>query len=111
MEYSSSVWDPLGNNQLTKKIESARGKAARWITNNWNYDVSSGQIAKELQLQSFSERQELARLKLLHSVYWGQKFLPKCIIPERTRYTDLRFKPIHGRVSCYSNSFIPYTVK
>ena len=111
MEYSSSVWDPVGNNQLTKQIESVQEKAARWITNNWNYDVSSGQIAKELQLQSLSERRELARLKLLHNIYWGQKFLPKFIIPERTRYTDMRFKPIYGRVSCYNNTFIPYTVK
>ena len=46
MEYWSSVWDPVGNNQLTKQTESVQGKAERWITNNWNYDVSSGQIAK-----------------------------------------------------------------
>ena len=111
VEYSSSVWDPVGNNQLMKQIELVQGKASRWITNNWNCDVSSGQIAKELQLQSLSERRELARLKFLHSIYWGQKFLPKCIIPERTRYTDIRFKPIYGQVSCYNNSFIPYTVK
>ena len=55
MEYSSLVWNPVDNNQLTKQIESAQGKAARWITNNWNYDISSGQIAKELQLQSLLE--------------------------------------------------------
>ena len=24
-EYSSSVWDPVGNNQLTKRIESVQG--------------------------------------------------------------------------------------
>ena len=73
VEYSSSVWDPAGNNQHTKQIESVQGKAARWIT--------------------------------------IQKFLTKCIIPERTRYTDIRFKSIYGRVHCYNNSFIPYTVK
>ena len=48
--YSNSVWDPVGHNQITKEIESVQGKAARWITNNLDYDVSSGQIAKELQL-------------------------------------------------------------
>ena len=111
VEYSSLVWDPVCNNQLTKQIESVQRKAVQWITNNWNYDVSSGQMAKELQLQSLSKRRELARLKLLNSIYWRRKFLPKFIIPERTRYTDIRFKPIYGRVSCYNNSFIPYTVK
>ena len=34
VEYSSSVWDPVGNNQLTKQIESVQGKAARWITSS-----------------------------------------------------------------------------
>ena len=24
-EYSSSVWDPVGNNQLTKRIKSVQG--------------------------------------------------------------------------------------
>ena len=111
VEYSSSVWDPVGNNQLTKQTESVQGKATQWITNNWNYDISSRQIAKELQLQSLSEQRELARLKLLHSIYWGQKFVPQSIIPERTWYTTIRFKSVYSRVGCYNNSFIPYTVK
>ena len=34
LEYSSAVWDPFGNNQLTKQIESVQGKAARRIANN-----------------------------------------------------------------------------
>ena len=46
VEYSSSVWDPVGNNQLTKEVESVQGKAAQWITNNCNYVVRSGQIVK-----------------------------------------------------------------
>ena len=85
VKYPSSVWDPVGTNQLTERTGSVQGKAARWITNNWNYDVSSVQIAKELQLKS-----------LLYNIYWRQKFLPICIIPERTRYTNIRFKPIYG---------------
>ena len=111
MEYSNLLWDPGGNNQLTKQIESVQGKAAWSITNNWNYDVSSGQIAKELRSQSLLEERELVRLKLFHSIYWGQKFLPKCVIPKRTQYTDISFKPMYGQVSCYNNSFVPYTVK
>ena len=63
--------DPVRNNQLTKQIESVQGKAVQWIINNGNYDVSSEQVANELQLQSLSERRELARLKLFHSTYRG----------------------------------------
>ena len=96
VEYSSSVWDPVCNNQFTEELKSAQGKAARWITSNWNHNVSSRQIAKELQSQSLSKRRELVRLKLLHSIYWGQRFLPKCIIPERTQYTDIHFKQMYG---------------
>ena len=29
----------------------------------------------------------------------------------KTRYTNIRFKPVYDRVSCYNNSFIPDTVK
>ena len=50
---SSSVWDPVGNNQLIGQIESVQGKDAQWITNNWNYDIK--QTAKELQFQSLLE--------------------------------------------------------
>ena len=53
VEYSSSVWDPVGNNQLSKQIESVQGKASRWITNNWNYDVSSGQMANNCSYKAF----------------------------------------------------------
>ena len=102
VEYSSLVWDPVVNNQLTKKIESVQGKAARWVTNNLDYDVSS---------ESLSERRELARLKLLHRVNWVQTFLPKRIIPERTRYTDISAKPVYGRVSCKNHFSIPYIMK
>ena len=33
----------------------------------------------------------------------GTEVSAKCIIPERTCYTDICFKPIYGRVSCYNN--------
>ena len=55
VEYSRSVWDPVGNNHFTKQIESVQGRAATWITNNWNYDVSSGHIVKGLQLQFWND--------------------------------------------------------
>ena len=111
VEYWSSGWDPIGNNQLTKQIETVQGKVAQWIKNNWNYDVSSKHIAKELQLQSLLERWKLAGIKLLNSICWEQKFLPRYIKPEKTRFTYIHFKTIYGRASCYNNSFIPYTVK
>ena len=34
LEYLSAVWDPFGNYQLTKQIESVQRKAARRIANN-----------------------------------------------------------------------------
>ena len=86
VEYSSWVLDPVGNNELMKQIEAVQGNDERWITNNWNNNFSYRQIAKEPQLQSLLERRVLARLKLLHSIYWGQKFLSKYIVPERTQY-------------------------
>ena len=31
------------------------------------------------------------------SIYWGQTFLPKFIIPEKTPYADICLKPIYGQ--------------
>ena len=88
----------------------------RWIRNIDDCKILQEDLQKLIQReQSWSDvssgTTELARLILSHSIYWGQKFLPKCIIPERTRYTDIRFKPIYVRLSYYNHSFIPYTVK
>ena len=108
--YSSSVWDPIGYNQRTKEIESVQGKAAQWITNNLDYDVSSGQIAIELQLQRLLERRELARLKLC-TVYIEEKSFWQKFHTRKNTIHGIRLKPIYGRVNCYNNFFIPYTGK
>ena len=87
--WNTQTRSPVGNNQLTKQTKSAKGKAAQWITNDWNYDVSSGQIAKELQLQSLSKRRELARPMFLHSMYWEQKFLPEMHHTRKNTQTNI----------------------
>ena len=53
VEYQSSVWHPVGNNQITKQIEPVQGKAARWITNNWNYDVTLDKLQRNCSCEAF----------------------------------------------------------
>ena len=55
VEYSSSLWDPVVNNQLTKQTESVQGKAARWITNNWNYDVTLDRSQKNCSCKALRD--------------------------------------------------------
>ena len=111
VEYSSTVWDPVGNKMLQNKLESVQKKSVRWICNNWDNRCSSSAMEKKLNLPSLSERREKSRLKMFHNIYHGHKFLPANMIPNRARSKDIRFKQIFGRINSYANSFIPLTIQ
>ena len=111
VEFASPVWDPVGNKDLQQKLELVLKKAARWVFNNWSYRQSASAMVRKLSLPTLAERREIARLKFLHNIYHGKKFIPYQLIPVKARSENLRFKQIHGRVQTYCNSFIPFTVK
>ena len=67
-------------------------------------------MVRKLSLPTLAERREIARLKFLHNIYHGKKFIPYQLIPVKARSENLRFKQIHGREQTYCNSFIPFTV-
>ena len=59
----------------------------------WNYDVSSGKIAKELQLESLSERQESARLnKAFEQYLLGTEFSTKMYHTRRNTIHEHTFQ-------------------
>ena len=39
VEYASSVWNPVNNSSLIKKIKSVQRKSLRWIYKKWSYTV------------------------------------------------------------------------
>ena len=64
-------------------------------------------MTQNLELNSLEVRKEIARLKILHIIYYNKKILLDSVIPKRVSKADVKFKPIIGRVQAYSNSFLP----
>ena len=50
-------------------------KGARWIESNWDYETSATSLVQNLGLNSLAIRKEIARHKMLHTIYYNQKVL------------------------------------
>ena len=101
---------PTYNKDLQRRVESVQRKAARWICNDWRRTSSPTKMLDELHLKTLQERRTIAKLKLLHSFYYGHKYLLPSLLPSKVRCSDLRFKPILARTQAYNGSFFPSTV-
>ena len=111
VEYASTVWDPVGNESLTSKIEMVQRKSLRWVFNSWKQDTSPSALRISSNLKTLSERRNNARLKMLHEFLYSTKEVDNNIMPVRQRCENVKFKPILGRVKTYSCSFFPKTVE
>ena len=111
MEYACTVWDPVNEKYQQQQLNSIQNKAARWITNDWRKVSSISKILQNLELDDLSKRRQTLRLKMMHNIYYENKFIPYSIKPSRARYKDIRFKAMYGRIEKYIHSFIPWTVK
>jgi hypothetical protein len=110
LEYASTVWDPVGNETLSSKIEMVQRKCLRWTFNSWRQIASPTALRMSAKLKTLKERRSIARLKMLHECLHLTKQVDKHIIPARQRCINIKFKPILGRVKIYSCSFFPSTV-
>ena len=111
VEYASTVWDPIENESLIHQIEMIQRKSIRWIAREWGYDVSPDTIRKSLDLETLEFRRYKAKIKMLHDILSGRKFVDSTIHPKRQRCSNVKYQPIQGRIKCYSNSFFPSTVQ
>ena len=109
MEYASTVWDPHSN-KLNHQVNQVQSKSLRWITNKWQWNESPTQMAKELQLQTLADRRKIDRLKMLHDLEHGYKFIGNDIV-HRQRCANVKFKPFHGTILSYTESFFPNTIR
>ena len=111
LEYACTVWDPVGNETLASKIEMVQRKCLRWAFNSWRQITSPTALRVSVKMKTLSERRSIARLKMLHECLHLTKQVDKNIIPVRQRCSNIKFKPILGRVKIYSCSFFPSTVQ
>ena len=98
VEYAASVWDPIGNATLSKKVEMVQRKAAHWINNDWKRNSSPSEMLKLLSLNTLQERRNKAKMKMFYDIINGNKFVSESIIPKRQRCLDVRFKPIRASI-------------
>ena len=105
VEYASTVWDPVGNNQLVMKVESVQRKSLRWIFSSWKRDTSPTSMRQSLKLKTLEQRRETAKLKIFHELTHNIKHVTPDILPTRQRCANIKYKPILGRIKTYATSF------
>ena len=71
VEYSSSVWDPIGNQKLRTQIESVQRKAVRWIFNKRQYDESPSAMITNLNLTTLQDRRKMSQLSTMFEYHNG----------------------------------------
>lgn len=113
LEYASSVWDP-GVEYLTNAIESVQNRSVRFILANYSRTASVTSMKATLNLPLLSHRRKLARLVLLHKIYYynpelrSQLFSAPSYISSRIDHPHKLFVP-QCRSNLFFYSFIPKT--
>jgi len=111
IEYASTVWDPVENQSLVKKVEMVQRKSLRWILNQWNYEASPETMRKSLKMETLECRRTKSKIKMLNDITSNKKFIDPAIHPKRQRCNNVKYQPILGRIKCYSQSFFPTVVE
>ena len=81
LEYASPVWDPYQKESINA-LEKVQRRAARWIVNNYNFNVDSNAIARSLNLPTLLERRQQARLIALYKHKNGQIVINSAVQPQ-----------------------------
>ena len=85
LDYGSSVWDPPGV-VLQEELESVEKSAARFVTDNYNYETGSMTgILGQLKWESFKKRRKDNRLILLYKGLKGKVSVPADDLIPKTR--------------------------
>ena len=112
LEYASSVWDPTGegNQHLRNEIEMVQRQAARFVYSDWRHTSSPSVMIKSLKWQSLEERRYNSRLVLMHKYLYNTVDINENL-GVRARSENINFVPINARIQCYTNSFVPTTIR
>ena len=113
MEYSSCVWDPYTQNNVTK-IERIQRRAARWVTNQYNYETSTTDILKKLNWTPLEERRAKNKVLIFQKARHGKIEIPiddVHINNNNTRSQGTTFRIPHSRTNAHLHSFYPSTIR
>ena len=115
LEYSSSIWDPY-TAILQDKLEATQKRAARFITNNYEYTPGSmTNILDSLDLPTLKDRRTQSRLILFYKGLQNMANIPLDDLESPKRRLrnmhDQHFKQIYASTDVFKNSFVPRTIK
>ena len=113
VNYAAPVWNPVGqqNMGLRNSLEMVQRRGARFVFNQWERDKSPTKMLVDLKWNTLESDRKKLNLILMHKIIHQKVAISTEILPNRTRYCDLKFQPVYGRVNAFKNSFLPTTTK
>ena len=111
IEYASSVWNPINQTTLISRLEMVQRKSIRWICSDWRRVTSVTSLRESLGMKTLETRRTIAQLKMFYDLIHFNKHVQKDILPKRQRCSDMKFKPLYGRIQSHSQSFFPHMVE
>ena len=111
LDYGSLVWDPPGV-VLQEELESVQKRAARFVTDNYNYETGSMTgILGQLKWESLKKRRKDNRLILLYKGLKGKASIPTDDLIPKTRCCrnqhSMAFQTPVANTDVYKGSFFP----
>ena len=105
LDYGSSVWDPPGV-VLQEELESVQKRAARFVTDNYNYETGSMTgILGQLKWESLKKRRKDNRLILLYKGPKDKASVPTDdLIPKTRRCRNRHSMAFQTRTDVYKGS-------
>ena len=114
LDYACSVWSPYHQHNISK-IEMVQRRAARFVTNNYDWNASVTDMLQHLQWEPLQDRRNNFRAITMYKIVnnlidssppEGCRQLSNSV----TRGHPLRFTQLQTNVDSYKYSFYPYAI-
>lgn len=114
LEFASSIWSPHYI-YLTTMLESVQNRAARFISQNYNWNESITQIKNNLSIPSLNTRRDVALILLFHKYVHGPRPSPIALqvspFTSRRLHNHLSFTRIYGKTDAFNSSALPRVIR
>ncbi len=114
LEYSAPIWDPHYAKDI-QKIEKVQRRAARFVTNNYDWSCSVTGMMKKLGWKTLKDRRRELRLSLLYKIVnekvaiQSDTLLTKADARTRSSHQH-KYRQYTCNTNSFKSSFIPRTI-
>ena len=114
LEYACSVWDPYLKKDINK-LEKVQRRAARFVTNNYDFKTDCSKILKDLNWTPLSERRAKIKTTLVYKAQNNLLHIPLNHLQSNSRNTRSATKNNYAvprsQTNVHLHSFYPSTVR